>query len=80
MAGNFPLLVLSSTTNLMTTTYQKLEIVQSLNRLDAVQSEQVLDFIRGLLHNRSTDANHHQYLRRKAMKEIGQALRELGKA
>lgn len=80
MADNFPLLGSSSTTDLMTTTYQKLEIVKTLHSLDAVQSEQVLDFIKGLLQNRSTDPHHHQYLRRKAMKEIGQALRELGKA
>jgi mRNA-degrading endonuclease RelE of RelBE toxin-antitoxin system len=59
----------------MTTTYQKLEIQQFLNRLDAVQSEQVLDYIKGLLQNPQPDF-HSQYVRRKAMKEIGQALRE----
>lgn len=59
----------------MTTTYHKLEILQSLNRLDAVQSEQVLDYIRRLLHTPQTDL-HRQHFRRKAMKEIGQALRE----
>jgi hypothetical protein len=59
----------------MTTKYQKLEILQFLNRLDAVQSEQVLDYIKRLLHNPQPDF-HRQYVRRKAMKEIGQALRE----
>lgn len=59
----------------MTTKDQKLEILQSLNRLDAAQSEQVLDYIKGLLHSPETDLRR-QHIRRKAMKEIGQALRE----
>lgn len=63
----------------MTTTYQKLAIVQSLNSLDAVQSEKVLRFIQGLLQRPERDLRH-QYLRSKAMKEIGQALRELRSA
>jgi len=58
----------------MTTIHQKLEILQTLNRLDAVQSEKVLDYIKGLLYSPQNDF-HRQYVRRKAMKEIGQALR-----
>ncbi len=60
----------------MTATYQKLEILQSLNNLDAVQSEKVLHFIKGLLQTPERDLRHH-YMRSKAMKEIGQALQEL---
>lgn len=58
----------------MTTMHQKLEIMQTLNRLDAVQSEKVLDYIKGLLYSPQSDL-HRQHIRRKAMKEIGQALR-----
>jgi hypothetical protein len=60
----------------MTTSHNKLEILQSLNRLDAVQSEKVLDYIRGLLQHPQQDLHRH-YFRRKAMKEIGQALSEI---
>ncbi|HET9487285.1 MAG TPA: hypothetical protein VFO54_07625 [Chryseosolibacter sp.] len=60
----------------MTTSHNKLEILQSLNSLDAVQSEKVLDYIRGLLQHPQQDFHRH-YFRRKAMKEIGQALREI---
>ena len=57
----------------MTTINQKLEILQSLNQLDAVQSEIVLKFIRGLVQDDTRPPAHH-YLKRKAMKEIGLAL------
>jgi hypothetical protein len=76
MAGDFPLLALSSTTNFMTTTHPKQEILQSLDNLDVAQSEKVLDFIRGLLKNSHRDLQH-QTIKRKALREIGQALREL---
>ena len=59
----------------MTTTNQKLEILRSLNNLDAVQSEKVLIFIKDLLHSEQNDL-YHQYMKRKAMQEIGQALRQ----
>ena len=58
----------------MTTTNQKLEILQSLSNLDAVQSEIVLKFIKGLVQNDGRQIAH-QHFKRKAMKEIGQALR-----
>lgn len=76
IVGNFPLLALSSTTNFMTTTHPKQEILQSLNNLDAAQSEKVLDFIRGLLKNSHNDLQQ-QTIKRQALREIGQALREL---
>jgi hypothetical protein len=57
----------------MTTTNQKQEIVQTLSSLDAVQAEKVLNFIKGLVHNERQDL-YHQYLKRKAMTEIGKAL------
>jgi hypothetical protein len=60
----------------MTTTHPKQEILQSLNNLDAAQSEKVLDFIKGLLKNSHSDLQH-QTIKRKALREIGQALREL---
>ena len=59
----------------MTTTNQKQEIVRSLNNLDAVQSEKVLSFIKGLIHNEPNDL-YQQHLKRKAMQEIGQALQQ----
>ena len=58
----------------MTTTNRKLEILQSLNNLDAVQSEIVLKFIKGLVQGERNQI-FHQHIKRKAMKEIGQALR-----
>lgn len=60
----------------MTITYQKLEILQSLNNLDAAQSEKVLNFINGLL-KAPEDNLHQRYVRTLAMEEIGQALREI---
>jgi hypothetical protein len=59
----------------MTATNQKQEIVQSLSRLDAFQAEKVLHFIKGLVHNETHDL-YHQHMKRKAMNEIGHALRE----
>lgn len=57
----------------MTTTNQKQEILQSLSNLDATQSEKVLDYIRGLLNSPSSEVQY-QLLKRRAMREIGQAL------
>jgi len=59
----------------MTTTNQKLEIMQSLNNLDALQSEIVLKFIQGLIQGDVNRAAHHHF-KRKAMREIGQALKQ----
>jgi hypothetical protein len=59
----------------MTTTNQKQEIVRSLSNLDAAQSEQVLNFIRGLISREQNDL-YHQYLKRKAIQEIGRALEQ----
>jgi hypothetical protein len=78
ITGAFPLLVLSSTTNFMTTTYQKLEILQSLNNLDAAQSEKVLNYIKGLLCVQQEEFYHHNIKRHRAMKEIGKALDQAG--
>lgn len=56
----------------MTTINQKQEIVQSLNSLDAVQSEKVLDYIKALLHSQAGEDNQQSL--KKAMKEINKAL------
>jgi hypothetical protein len=74
----FPLLGLSSTTKFMTSTYQKEEIVRSLNNLDAVQSEKVLHYIKGLLNVQQHESYHQHVKRHRAMQEIGQALGEPG--
>lgn len=60
----------------MTITYQKLQLLQSLNNLDADQSEEVLNFIRSLTGRTGNDL-HQQRVRTRAMKEIGQALLEI---
>jgi len=57
----------------MTTASQKKEIVESLNDLDAVQSEKVLEFIRTLHESRQGVAKQ-EIGHRKVMKEINQAL------
>ncbi len=54
--------------------HQKQEIVQSLDDLDAIQSEKVLDFIKELLDRQRNEADQ-QSLDRKALKEINRALR-----
>jgi hypothetical protein len=58
----------------MTTISRKQEILRSVDTLDAAQSEKVLNFIRGLVRGEKNDL-YYQYLRSKAMQEIGQALR-----
>jgi hypothetical protein len=56
----------------MTTTNQKQEILQSLSSLDSVQSEKVLNYIKGLKGNQNEV--QYQRLKQEAMKEISQAL------
>lgn len=60
----------------MTITYQKLELLQTVQNLDAVQSEKVLDFIRELAKTPENDRDQ-QRVKTRAMKEIGQALLEI---
>lgn len=58
----------------MTTTInQKQEIVQSLNCLDAVQSEKVLDYVKTLLRGKVGEARDLS-LTRKEIKTINKAL------
>lgn len=56
----------------MITVDQKHEIVRSLNRLDADQSEKVLDFIRSLAER---NADSPEETRRRALREINKGLR-----
>ena len=63
----------------MTTTLQKQEILQSLNSLDTAQSEKVLNYIKGLLYVQRKEFYHQNLKRHKAMKEITQALGQVGK-
>ena len=58
----------------MTIDSQKQQILQSLKSLDALQSEQVLHYIKALLEEQQNSLRH-QKMKRKAMKEIGRALR-----
>jgi hypothetical protein len=60
----------------MTITYQKLELLQTVQNLDAVQSEKVLDFIRELAKTPENDPDQ-QRVKTRAMKDIGQALLEI---
>ncbi|HEX8040159.1 MAG TPA: hypothetical protein VF490_13460 [Chryseosolibacter sp.] len=52
---------------------EKTDILQSLSGLDAIQSEQVLDFIKALLNRQQQEANQ-QNLDKKALKDINRAL------
>ena len=52
---------------------QKKEILHSLSSLDSAQAEKVLSYIKVLLSSQRSEF-HHQILKRRAMKEIGQAL------
>ena len=58
----------------MTIDNQKQQILQSLKSLDALQSEQVLHYIKALLREQHHELRHEN-MKRKAMKEIGRALR-----
>ena len=60
----------------MTTINQKHEIVQSLNDLDAVQSEKVLDFIKTLRDSQQRKAGQ-QDLKPKFVKEMNHALSQV---
>jgi len=59
----------------MTTTKEKQEILRSLNNLDSVQTQQVLNFIKDIL-RADENGPYQQYLKRKAMQEIGHALKQ----
>ncbi len=53
----------------------KLAILQSLDAMDALQMEEVLNYIKGLM-NQPARTNEYQSFKREAMKEIRQALRK----
>ena len=59
----------------MTAINQKHEIVRSLNDLDAVQSEKVLDFIKTLRDSQENAAR--QDFNRRFVKEMNQALSQV---
>ncbi len=52
----------------------KLAILQSLDAMDQKQMDEVLHYIKGVL-NRPAPVNDYQTFKRKALKEIQQALR-----
>ena len=56
----------------MTSFNKKHQILESLNSLDQVQADKVLEYIKGLLY--SSDDEAHKNLKREALKEIRQAL------
>lgn len=62
-----------TTTTRMTTINQKYQIVESLSSLDQMQTEKVLEYIKGLMYASKDEASHQQ-LKRQALKEIRQAL------
>ncbi|MCW5911365.1 MAG: hypothetical protein KIT62_09840 [Cyclobacteriaceae bacterium] len=53
----------------------KLAILQSLDAMDKVQMEEVLNYIKGIL-NQPEKTTDYQTFRKEAMKEIRQALRQ----
>ena len=53
--------------------YQRLQILESLGSLDSNQSQQVLDYIKGLSIRKSDEASYKRF-KRQAMKEIRSAL------
>lgn len=53
----------------------KLAILQSLDTMDSLQMEEVLNYIKGLM-NQPTRSNEYQSFKKEAMKEIRQALRK----
>ena len=57
----------------MTSTYQKHQILESLNSLDQTQAEKVMEYIKGLLYATPDEASKKQF-KREAMKEIRHAL------
>jgi len=52
----------------------KLAILQSLDAMDQTQMNEVLSYIKGILHPKR--ANDYQSFKREALKEIRQALRK----
>ena len=52
----------------------KLAILQSLDAMDQLQMENVLDYIKNVL--RDSDAMAHKSFKKEAMKEIRKALRQ----
>ena len=53
----------------------KLAILQSLDSMDKVQMEEVLTYIKSLLHQ-PTKTENHKAFKKEAMKEIRKALRQ----
>lgn len=53
----------------------KLAILQSLDSMDQIQMDEVMQYIKGLL-NKPAKVNDYQSFKREAMKEIRQALRK----
>ncbi len=53
----------------------KLAILQSLDSMDKVQMEEVLTYIKSLLHQPAKPEDHKAF-KKEAMKEIRQALRQ----
>jgi hypothetical protein len=53
----------------------KLAILQSLDSMDKVQMEEVLNYIKSLLHQPAKPEDHKAF-KKEAMKEIRQALRQ----
>jgi hypothetical protein len=53
----------------------KLAILQSLDTMDAVQMEEVLKYIKGILHKPDRTVSY-QVFKNEAMKEIAQALKK----
>ncbi len=58
----------------MASATQKLQILESLNALDAAQTEKVLSYIRSLT-STTRDEMRYKLYKREAMKEIRKALR-----
>lgn len=57
----------------MSTVHQKIRIVKSLDSLDQVQTEKVLEYIKELLYTPREEMMHQRF-KREAMKEIRKAL------
>lgn len=57
------------------TTNSRQEIMRSLNELDTLQSERVLEYIKAIMRQEQHVPKHHR-VKRKALKEIRSALRE----
>jgi hypothetical protein len=58
----------------MTNMNQKHQIVESLNSLDQMQTEKVLEYIKRLTYPAIQDEASYQKFKREALKEIRQAL------